>query len=472
MEIDKVEAITSIISAREPFSLDYTMDILKVEDKRSNFKRLGFATLDGEVVATDDKNFNISDRSYFLDAVSGKSTVSDRMTDKVNGEFINVYSTPLYQNEELLGVIIATSDAENFSELLGVSTFYGEGYSYVIDKKGELIAYANREIPLLTENLFDELLIEGAAEKEVDYLMQSIQNNESDFIEYVVNDERHVAAFTAVGVNDWYVFTVVPKSVISQNADNIILRNFTIVALAIIIIGGLAIFVVIQNYKNNLKLKKVAFYDPLTGCYNLAYFKQLASEVLKKNRSDLYMVRIDIDNFKMINEMYGFEEGDFILKKMEKLITEILSGDDLHCRLGGDDFLALLRYSSDADVIEKGTVFRKEFSQFLEVNEKRYTLNFTTGIYHIPVKECDIDKIVDRATMAHNYSKQLPNERKFSFYREDMREKLSVIRTSKMLWGLPQRMVNLEFSFNLNTILILEKWRVLKHWYVGLKMVR
>lgn len=423
LEIDKVEAITSIISAREPFSLDYTMDILKVEDKRSNFKRLGFVTLDGEVVATDDKNFNISDRSYFLDAVSGKSTVSDRMTDKVNGEFINVYSTPIYQNEELLGVIIATSDAENFSELLGVSTFYGEGYSYVIDKKGELIAYANREIPLLTENLFDELLIEGAAEKEVDYLMQSIQNNESDFIEYVVNDERHVAAFTAVGVNDWYVFTVVPKSVISQNADNIILRNFTIVALAIIIIGGLAIFVVIQNYKNNLKLKKVAFYDPLTGCYNLAYFKQLASEVLKKNRSDLYMVRIDIDNFKMINEMYGFEEGDFILKKMEKLITEILSGDDLHCQLGGDDFLALLRYSSDADVIEKGTVFRKEFSQFLEVNEKRYTLNFTTGIYHIPVKECDIDKIVDRATMAHNYSKQLPNERKFSFYREDMREK-------------------------------------------------
>ncbi|MPM89318.1 putative signaling protein [bioreactor metagenome] len=135
------------------------------------------------------------------------------------------------------------------------------------------------------------------------------------------------------------------------------------------------------------------------------------------------MVRIDIDNFKMINEMYGFEEGDFILKKMERLITEILSGDDLHCRLGGDDFLALLKYSSDADVIEKGTVFRKEFSQFLEVNEKRYTLNFTTGIYHIPANESDIDKIVDRATMAHNYSKQLPNERKFSFYREDMREK-------------------------------------------------
>ncbi|MEG2750452.1 MAG: cache domain-containing protein, partial [Anaerorhabdus sp.] len=153
LEIDKVEAIASIISAREPFDLDYTMEILKVEDKRSNFKRLGFVTLDGEVVATDDTNFNISDRSYFLDAISGKSTVSDRMTDKVNGEFINVYSTPIYQNEELLGVIIATSDAENFSELLSVSTFYGEGYSYVIDKNGELIAYANREIPLLTENL-------------------------------------------------------------------------------------------------------------------------------------------------------------------------------------------------------------------------------------------------------------------------------------------------------------------------------
>lgn len=423
LEIDKVEAIASIIADREPFDLEYAMDILKVEDERSNFKRLGFVGLDGEVVATDETNFNISDRSYFLNALTGKSSVSDRITDKVNGEFINVYSTPVNYNGEVIGVIIATSDAENFSELLSVSTFYGEGYSYVVDKNGELIAYANRETPILAENLFDELVSEGADQKEVDYLKQSILENKNDFIEYVVNGERHVAAFTAVGVNDWYVFTVVPKEVISQNADNIILRNFVIVALATIIIGGLAIFVVVQNYKNNLKLKKVAFYDPLTGCYNLAYFKQLALDVVKKNKSDLYMVRIDIDNFKMINEMYGFEEGDFILKKMERLITEILSGDDLHCRLGGDDFLALLKYPSDADVIEKGTVFRKAFSQFLEENGKRYTLNFTTGIYHIPANEKDIDKIVDRATMAHNYSKQLPNERKFSFYQEGMREK-------------------------------------------------
>ncbi len=423
LEIDKVEAIASIIADREPFDLEYAMDILKVEDERSNFKRLGFVGLDGEVVATDETNFNISDRSYFLNALTGQSSVSDRITDKVNGEFINVYSTPVNYNGEVIGVIIATSDAENFSELLSVSTFYGEGYSYVVDKNGELIAYANRETPILAENLFDELVSEGADQKEVDYLKQSILENKNDFIEYVVNGERHVAAFTAVGVNDWYVFTVVPKEVISQNADNIILRNFVIVALATIIIGGLAIFVVVQNYKNNLKLKKVAFYDPLTGCYNLAYFKQLALDVVKKNKSDLYMVRIDIDNFKMINEMYGFEEGDFILKKMERLITEILSGDDLHCRLGGDDFLALLKYPSDADVIEKGTVFRKAFSQFLEENGKRYTLNFTTGIYHIPADEKDIDKIVDRATMAHNYSKQLPNERKFSFYQEGMREK-------------------------------------------------
>lgn len=423
LEIDKVEAIASIIADREPFDLEYAMDILKVEDERSNFKRLGFVGLDGEVVATDETNFNISDRSYFLNALTGQSSVSDRITDKVNGEFINVYSTPVNYNGEVIGVIIATSDAENFSELLSVSTFYGEGYSYVVDKNGELIAYANRETPILAENLFDELVSEGADQKEVDYLKQSILENKNDFIEYVVNGERHVAAFTAVGVNDWYVFTVVPKEVISQNANNIILRNFVIVALATIIIGGLAIFVVVQNYKNNLKLKKVAFYDPLTGCYNLAYFKQLALDVVKKNKSDLYMVRIDIDNFKMINEMYGFEEGDFILKKMERLITEILSGDDLHCRLGGDDFLALLKYPSDADVIEKGTVFRKAFSQFLEENGKRYTLNFTTGIYHIPANEKDIDKIVDRATMAHNYSKQLPNERKFSFYQEGMREK-------------------------------------------------
>lgn len=85
MNLDKIEAIANIIGSQEKFSIEYTLDILKMESTRSAYKRMGYVTLDGNAVTTDDEKFNVKTKEYFIKAVSGESNVSDRIEDKVGG---------------------------------------------------------------------------------------------------------------------------------------------------------------------------------------------------------------------------------------------------------------------------------------------------------------------------------------------------------------------------------------------------
>lgn len=136
MELDKIEAIANIIGSREKFDVDYALAVLKAESKRHSFKRLAYVPSDGNAVTTDDVSFNVLGRSYYKKALAGESNVSDRLTDKIGGNFINVYAVPLYHKGHIYGVIIATKDTNVLSELLKHNSFDGEGFSYIITKDG------------------------------------------------------------------------------------------------------------------------------------------------------------------------------------------------------------------------------------------------------------------------------------------------------------------------------------------------
>ena len=70
--------------------------------------------------------------------------------------------------------------------------------------------------------------------------------------------------------------------------------------------------------------------DSITGGNNFNKFKLLAAEMIARNKGkNLYMIRIDIDNFKLLNDMYGFREGDEILVGINQLLSRMDSGRDL-----------------------------------------------------------------------------------------------------------------------------------------------
>lgn len=423
MQLDKIEAIANIIGNQEQFTVEYTMQILEAECRRSSFKRMAYIPPDGNAVTTDDTEFSVLDRDYYGKALKGKSNVSDAIVDKVGGGYINVYAVPLYHKESLKGVIIATNKMDIFSEILNVQTFYGDGFAYIIQKDGTPVVFSKDSKHMQEfENLFEDMEKSGVDKADVKKIQQDMEQSEDGIIEYSLANIPRVGAYRKIGINDWYVISVVPRQVIYENTDRIVRRNRESAIVTTCLLTALCISIVILNYRSNKKLSYLAYVDSFTGGNNLNKFKMLASQRIAKGENSLYMIWIDIDNFNLINEMYGYKEGDHILLEMNNLIAGTIGKDDMYGRINNDNFLCLMECADDNELLKVGRQFRETFREVLNLEEKRYTVNLTTGVYKLTADETDIEKIIDRTAMAHRMAKKQSSGRKYCFYNDSMRE--------------------------------------------------
>ncbi|MDY7117546.1 diguanylate cyclase [Halomonas sp. SSL-5] len=93
------------------------------------------------------------------------------------------------------------------------------------------------------------------------------------------------------------------------------------------------------------KLEGFSYEDPLTGLKNRRYFDELMQHEASRADRDgapLSLIMIDLDHFKQINDQYGHEAGDSVLMAVAELLHDHFRNADVVCRLGGEEFVALL----------------------------------------------------------------------------------------------------------------------------------
>lgn len=108
----------------------------------------------------------------------------------------------------------------------------------------------------------------------------------------------------------------------------------------------------ISNLTLRETLQHQSTVDPLTGLYNRRYFDEsLRRELVRANRlkAPLAIVMIDLDHFKRINDTYGHDGGDMVLKAAAKAIRERARASDIACRYGGEELVLVLPECSAHD---------------------------------------------------------------------------------------------------------------------------
>jgi diguanylate cyclase (GGDEF)-like protein len=112
---------------------------------------------------------------------------------------------------------------------------------------------------------------------------------------------------------------------------------------------------VIESKKLNEILRESSLRDAMTGLYNRRFMDEYLSKNMPqvlKNKDTVALLMIDMDHFKMVNDTYGHDVGDVIIKKLSKTITENIKESDLAVRYGGEEFLVLLHGVDEPEAIE------------------------------------------------------------------------------------------------------------------------
>ena len=167
------------------------------------------------------------------------------------------------------------------------------------------------------------------------------------------------------------------------------------------------------------RLEHTAFHDPLTGLANRLYFKKnLEQAVTGAERYDgqVGLMLIDLDHFKQINDAWGHEAGDKVLKEVSNRLLATLRTSDIVARLGGDEFGILLPRMSSQDELQ--TLAERIIAAVvlpIETDNRSWPISCSIGLTSYPNDAASADELQRCADLAMYHAKR-EGKAGFRFY--------------------------------------------------------
>ena len=252
---------------------------------------------------------------------------------------------------QILSADYDVEEAENGQEALGVLRQFGEGISLIL---------LDIIMPVMDGYTFLSIMKADHSYSSIPVIVTTQNDAESD----------EVAALSH-GATDFVAKPYKPQIILHRVAGIIRLRETA------------AMINMIQ-------------YDRLTGLYSKQYFYQQAGEVLLRNPDQQYdIICSDIENFKLINDVFGVKAGDRLLRGIGNAYAERLKGIGICGRLNSDQFACLLKHRDDYtdDMFIEASILT---NGLLDI----HNIVMKWGIYNVEDRSVSIEQICDRALLA------------------------------------------------------------------------
>jgi diguanylate cyclase (GGDEF)-like protein len=297
-----------------------------------------------------------------------------------------------------LGVVGVDIEISVLSEFIGKIPTSDNGAAFIVTKDGDVVGMPDLSKKLKPGSRTLPKLQEVGSQSALE--LQKLELNEGKLQSYNVGNQEWVGLIRPLLVNqdaDWLLGIHAPKTDFIGSSENIFNRQiWQTIAVSLLVIACSVPLIwrfssPIENWYHR------ATTDELTQLLNRTEFLKRAKKLLTQTTGSSVVVMFDLDKFKTVNDVFGHDAGDKVLKTITARLRERVRQHDLVARFGGDEFAMLLPNISLITAQERLEQWRAEI-----VEPFKKMVSVSVGMVEInPNQELDLKlKEADQALLA------------------------------------------------------------------------
>ena len=368
---------------------------LSTYSNQHDYKELTVSKADGTTIAADGVRQNIKSQDYFNEAMSGKYSISEPFQDPLTHERFIIYSVPLVLDGKIVGTVNMTKSVRIIEEELLNNFYVQDGTCYIMDAAGNVILNSpSRSSDHESFNLYSRMTSDEATANEnlvlVDKIKADLATGKSGIVLSTVNGVPSYIGYHKVGgeINNWILLTFVDTNTVLSKGQQSLMKTMVLCGLIVTCLMGMALYILYIRDKAQRGIEKLAYIDSLTGIDNINRFRVRAAQLLGKHAVDQYaIISLDIQNFKYINETYGYPSGDKILISLAHVIKHKMNDREACARISGDKFILLYELDDKNFTRYHAMIATYMQDHLYESIHMNISLNITAGAYLIPPKK-------------------------------------------------------------------------------------
>ena len=389
----------------------------------NEFSSMGIIDLEGNLYMATGNVIDVSDEDFFKQAVKNDRYMSNTIVDD-KGNLINAYTLKININDDCVGYVFATDDVNELKDEMNVPDTTLAGRGCIVDGTTGTI---------ITNNLYADEFLEGFSiysyytnkgyNKVSKRIKDAIEENGPECIKVKFQNEDYIMYGERININNWYIISSISPDEMSENKNSALLGSNLFIGILLIVYLLTIILIIFIQEKNKKNIERLAYVDEITGGDSFTKFKMNVEKLVMGSNDDYAMVDIDVDRFKFINDIFGYEEGNRVIRYIWKEIGEIVENGETYAHRSADEFVALLKYK-DIDELGKRleALSERTAGRTFQI-EKNYDIVLSMGIYLIDNENFNIDSAIDRAVLTKKSVKG-KHSKLYAIYDDKMREKI------------------------------------------------
>ena len=385
-----LEGIGNHISSQDLFCED-NINLIRSVKEYTKLENIGIINRNGESHYDNGVVKNVSHREYFQEALKGNRVLSDPLESAIAGKTRVIIAVPIYnQQKEIVGVIGGSYDIGNLNKIVFRGIYDGKGAAFIVSKEGQIITYDNavKNKDFLASKSIYRYFAENnvLSPDDLQSLKQKLIKQEDGYMTLNHYNKKSYMAYYPLKINDWVMCYNIDADIAQESYMFIIYTEYLLFALFIFALVILLFTIYKVNNKHQKRLLEFARIDALTGIKNKETLQSEISTYLKNNSSQklgaLFM--IDVDCFKIVNDLNGHVIGDEVLKNFGSILKESFKVDDIVGRAGGDEFIVFVKDIQEQSDAENKAQEICQKIRSIEIENFKGTISCSIGIAFYP----------------------------------------------------------------------------------------